>query len=89
MLRPSNSERAARNAEKHRQLDIGEGTGRQQVFNQEGTSDVYTVLGLLVLPRPPGRFREKAEIWEEELKKLDRRNMKGKLNVTSINDSSV
>lgn len=38
----------------------------------------YVVLGCLVLPRPPEKYREQAELGEFELQKLYLRNMEGK-----------
>lgn len=38
----------------------------------------YVVLGSLVLPRPPEKYRDQAELWEFELQKLNLRNMEGK-----------
>lgn len=57
----------------------------QQTLNQKDTSNTYKVLGDLLLPRPTGKFKEKAEVWERELQKLDNRNMKGLLHVTFMN----
>jgi hypothetical protein len=48
---------------------------QQEPFGQSST---YTVLGNLVLPRPTGYYKKKAEEWEEELRKLDKRNLAGK-----------
>ena len=38
----------------------------------------YTVLGALILPRPPNKFEVDAIKWEKELQKLNMRNMDGK-----------
>ncbi|QKX58091.1 uncharacterized protein TRUGW13939_05212 [Talaromyces rugulosus] len=62
--------------EKQRDLDIISIDN----FNMKSVIDKVAAAlhqrGNLVLPRPTGRFREKAEIWESELRKLDERNMR-------------